>query len=232
MTRTIVAICTPAFFGKVNASFACSLAETVKLLDRKGINTELYIPQSGSLLCQERNRLIKAFLKSPCTHILCIDSDIAWMPEIVIQMLQADKDFLAACYSARSENVFLFKPLYNEDKSLKTNGKFIEMRNIPSGFMLIKRHVIEKIIEDTPEDKIIPSDKTLEPFHCIFETKKIDNEFWGEDFIFCDKVRASGFDILVDPTIVLDHDGRRAALIQTLTDDKEKSAHHQEPAKV
>lgn len=233
MTRKSIFICTPAFMGKVNESYAISLADTVLMLDRQGITTKVIISKSGSLLCQERNRLLNEFIKSSCTHVLCIDSDIAWNPDSVMQMINADKDFIAACYSARQENIFLFKPVFNEDKSLKiVDGRFIEMNNIPAGFMLIKRHVIEKMIADTPEDAIIPTWEKEEPKHCLFETKMKDHKFWGEDFIFCEKARNSGFTILVDPNVVLDHDGKRAALIETLTEDKSKSAHHQQAQEI
>lgn len=228
MTRTTLFICTPAFFGKVNESYAMSLADTVKELDRIGIPAKVVISKSGSLLCQERNRLLNEFIKSNCSHVLCIDSDIAWNAESLIGMIKADKDFLGVCYSARQQNIFVFRPVYNEDGSLKlVENRYIEANSIPAGFMLIKRHVIEKMIADTPEDAIVPAWEQEEPKHCLFETRMRDHNFWGEDFIFCEKVRNAGFKVLVDPTIVLDHDGKRAALIETLTDDIKKSAHHQ-----
>lgn len=212
-----VFIATPAFAGKVNIQYAISLKETCDLLKENDIKTEIRISKSGSLLCAERNRLTAAFLKTDCTHILCIDSDLGWPAQAVIAMLNADEDFIAGVYPCRGETIFIFRPVYNENKSLKTEEKLIEMESIPAGFMLIKREVIEKMIADTPELAYCPKENPNDAAHGLFETKIYDGDFWGEDFIFCQRARASGFKIYVDPLIEFDHDGTRGMLMYALT---------------
>jgi hypothetical protein len=211
-------IATPAFSGKVNIQYAISLSDTVLLLKENRIQTMILLSKSGSLLCAERNRLIAQFLKSDCTHLLCIDSDLGWPPNAVLEMIRKNKDFIAGVYPCRTEKVFLFRPIYNENKSLKNEDELLEMENIPAGFMLIKREVILKVISDTPELAYCPKENKEDAAHGVFETKIRNGEFWGEDFIFCEKVRNSGFKILVDPLIEFDHDGSCGMLMQTLTD--------------
>jgi hypothetical protein len=215
MTKLFIA--TPAFLGKVNIQYAISLTETVVLLKEQGIETAFLMTKSGSLLCAERNRLTAHFLKTDCTHMLCIDSDLGWPAQAVVEMLKRDKDFIAGIYPCRGDNLFLFRPLYNENKSLKTDGLLLEMDTIPAGFMLIKRNVIEKMIEDTPELAYCPKENKNDAAHGLFETKIIDGEFWGEDFVFCKRARASGFRIFVDPMIEFDHDGTRGMLMHALS---------------
>src|ERR1035438_461861 len=143
-----VFLATPAFSGKVNVAYAIALTETFALLASKGIQTQISIHISGSLLVAERNRLNKAFLASDCTHMLCVDSDLAWPAQAVPAMLEYDVDFVAGCYPARGENIFLFRPAYLPNSAIETNGKnLIKMEYIPAGFMLIKRCVIEKLHE-------------------------------------------------------------------------------------
>jgi len=210
-------VATPAFNGKVNIQYSLALNDTVLLLKENNIQVMTLLSKSGSLLCAERNRLTAAFLKTDCTHILCIDSDLGWNPSVVLELLKIDKDFIAGVYPCRGENVFLFRPVYNENKSIKNDGRFIEMESIPAGFMLIKREVIEKMIADTPELAYCPKDKPDEAAHGLFETKILNGEFWGEDFIFCQRARESGFKIYVDPMIEFDHDGTRGMLMYALT---------------
>jgi len=218
-------IATPAFSGKVNVSYALSLSDTVLLLAQHNIQVEICIHSSGSLLVAERNRLNKAFLKSDCTHMLCIDSDIAWPPRAVLAMLNYDLDFVGGCYPARGEKIFLFRPVYNPDRSVVVSEKkLVKMNYIPAGFLLMKRCVLEKMHEHFKEDYFKPKDPKYEKDDgfCLFNTEVRDGEFWGEDFVFCRKVREAGFDIWVDPLIEFDHDGLRGMLMNCLTNEPEK----------
>ena len=220
-----VFLATPAFDGKVNVQYAISLSETVALLASQGIKTQIQINTSGSLLVAERNRLNKAFLASDCTHMLCVDSDLGWPCQAVPAMLNHDVDFVAGCYPARGEKTFLFRAVHNEDTSIVKNEKnLLKMNYIPAGFMLIKRHVIERMIAHFSHLYFEPKSEKLkhENGYCLFDTEVHEGEFWGEDYVFCRRVREAGFDIWVDPLIEFDHAGLRGSLIQALTDKKEE----------
>lgn len=219
MTKIFFA--TPAFDGRVHVQYAIALAETSILLASHSIGIQLNINCSGSLLVAERNRLNKAFLASDCTHLLCIDSDLGWPPQAVKAMIDHDVDFVAGLYPARGETTFLFRPVLNEDTSLVKNEKnLLKMNYIPAGFMLIKRHVIERMNSHFAHLYFEPKNDKLkhENGYCLFNTEVIDGEFWGEDYVFCRRVREAGFDIWVDPLIEFDHAGSRGAFIQALSE--------------
>lgn len=220
MTKLFIA--TPAFDGKVNVSYACALAETRLYLASVGIETVIRIHTSGSLLVRERNDLCKAFLESDCTHILMIDSDIAWNPVDVQKMLNKDEDFIASLYPARGpDRCFLFRGVYGENKRMDVSEKqLLEMEYIPAGFMLLKRCVLEKMQKHFPELHYIPKDASLAHTegYCLFDTEVWDGEFWGEDYVFCRRARQAGFRIWIDPTIRLDHNGTVGAFIEALTE--------------
>lgn len=200
-------IATPAFSGKVNIQYAISLAETVDLLHRNGISTQKFITSSGSLLCAERNRILHAFLNSDCTHILCIDSDLGWPALAVKSMIDKDKDIIGGIYPSRIERSFTFRPCLNENGSLVVGeNSLLKMECIPSGFLLMKKTVIQKMCEDNPERLCRPKDGNP-PFYCLFNTEIINSEFWGEDYVFCILARKSGFEIWIDPFIQFDHNG-------------------------
>lgn len=224
MTKIFIA--TPAFDGKVHVQYAVALSETVAYLNSIGIGCQLNINSSGSLLCAERNRLNKAFLASDCTYMLCIDSDLGWPAIAVKALIDHDMDFIGGCYPARGENVFLFRPLRNEDGSIVRHETklLLKMRNIPAGFMLMKRCVIEKMTEYFSHRYFEPKDASLKQ-ECgtsLFSTELIEGEFWGEDYVFCTRARAVGFDIWVDPLIQFDHAGQRGMLAEILSDKKEE----------
>lgn len=204
---TKIYLATPAFLGKVNIPYANSLAETAILLHDSMIPFQIHVVHAKSLIVLTRNEILQAFLKSDCTHLFCIDSDLGWPAKVVIQFLNRDVDFIGGCYPSRNDKLFRFRPSYQNDGSLVVNKSCLEMEAIPAGFMLIKRHVIEKMIADTPELAYVSKEKNKPSGHCLFNTAVINGEFWGEDYYFCQIARKSGFKILVDPTIEFNHDG-------------------------
>lgn len=217
-------IATPAYSGKVHASYAVSLAETIALLTSKGILVEIHIPTSGSLIAAERNRILRKFAHSDCTHLLCIDADLGWPAAAVEGLLKHNVDFVAGCYPARLENSFLFRACVNEDGSLVTNGiSLLKMEYIPAGFLLMRKAVIDKMQEVHSHRYFKPKQGPGDDGYALFNTEIYEGEFWGEDYVFCRLVREAGFDIWVDPAIQFNHDGKIGALAQVLTNDKTQS---------
>lgn len=218
---TKLMIVTPAYDGKVNVQYAVSLAETLRLVNGFGIECVIRINTTGSLLSAERNRLTEFFMNSDCTHMLCVDSDIGWNSRAVINLLEKQEEFVAACYPSRKEKAFIFRPIFNEDGSVKTyeEKRLLEMEYIPAGFMLISRSVIDKMKEKHPHLYFEPKAKENkhEKGWMFFDTEVWEGEFWGEDYVFCRRAREAGVKIYADPLIELDHAGNKAALIQALT---------------
>lgn len=213
-----IMIATPAYDGKVHAQYANALAETCSMLCSQGISIDLFICPSGSLLCAERNRIMKRFMESDCTHILCIDSDLGWPALAVDAMIKHNVDFVAGVYPARKAKMFLYRACFNADGSLQTNGvNLVKMEAVPAGFMLIKKEVIQKVIELNPDLYFRPKDPNAPDGYALFNTMLIDKEFWGEDFVFCRLVLAAGFDIWADPAIQFDHDGNIGMFAEILT---------------
>jgi len=225
MTPKIMLV-TPAYDGQVHVQYAVALSETVLALSKEGVGLVSQINTSGSLLCAERNRLLEAFIKSDCTHVLCVDSDLGWPAQAVVEMLKKDVDFVGGVYPSRKDNVFTFRPVADSEGGIKVSDKgLIEMKHIPAGFMLIKRKAIQKMRDFFPELYFEPKHETTKHLngYCLFQTELRNGEFWGEDYVFCRLAREAGITIWVDPLIEFDHAGVRGSLIQVLTSDKSKA---------
>lgn len=193
-----------------------------------GIRVTTRMSCDGAVIVTERNRLITQFLETECTHILCVDSDISWPSIAVEAMLNEDKDFIAGVYPSRiGDNIFKYVPTADPI----TGNKYIKDRHlikadyVPAGFMLIKRAVIEKMIEKFPEshytaydDGIANTDRWL-----LFDTEIINGEFWGEDFVFCRKAREAGFDIWVDTYIQFIHADKVGKLANILAQEEHEN---------
>jgi len=220
-TNKHIMIATPAYDGKVNIPYTLSFSQTVHALQSYGIEVTPMITASGSLLVAERNRIIDAFWKSECTHLLCVDGDLGWPAQAVLAMLDCDKEFVAGVYPARGEeHVFLFRPDLNDNGSIISEKHLLKMQYIPSGFMLLSRSLIEKMRNKFPELYFESKNKdsiNANSGYCFFDTEVWEGEFWGEDYVFCRRATQAGADIWVDPLIQFDHAGTVGMLIQTLS---------------
>jgi len=219
-----VMIATPAYDGSVHVPYAIALSETTMLLLNNGVQVAYNITTSGSLLVAERNRILKLFMQSDATHLLCIDSDLGWVPQFVLKMLLADKEFIAGVYPGRDGKTFTFRTFNNDDSSIVEENGLLKMQYIPAGFMLMTRSVIEKLMKKFPELYFEPKHESMKKENgwLFFNTELWDGEFWGEDYVFCRKAREAGVDIWVDPLIPFDHAGVKGRLLDALSNKPEE----------
>lgn len=211
---------TPAYSGTVDVQYALSLAELICTLRANNIKVTPCIRTSGSLIVAERNRILEQFWMSDATHLLCIDSDLGFPAQAVLEMLKANKEFIAGCYPARTNGLFLFRPILNDDGALISEKHLLKMESVPAGFMLLSRSCIEKMRNKFPELYYSPKhpEAQTESTYCLFNTEVYDGEFWGEDYVFCRRAKEAGIEIWVDPLIQFNHAGKIGALSDILTD--------------
>jgi hypothetical protein len=221
-------VSTPAYEGKVHVHYAMMLLDLQKIFEMSGYVVDIRLPVGGSLLVADRNRIIEMFWQSGADYMLCIDSDIAFDPNYILrfieQMEKTGKDFIGGVYPSRDRSGFNFRPVLEEDSKIvqcKQTG-LLQMEYIPAGCMLMTRNLIAKMKDHFPELYYCPKDQRnkSEAAYCFFDTQVWEGEFWGEDYVFCRRVREAGFDIWVDPTIQFNHAGVHGTLMDTLTNKK------------
>jgi hypothetical protein len=89
------------------------------------------------------------------------------------------------------------------------SGLFKALR-VPTGFLRIKRHVLEKMAAVSHKYTQVMPDGSKATIAEIFRMGCYGSEFWwGEDFDWCNQWREMGGEIWVDPTIEFTHSGRK-----------------------
>jgi hypothetical protein len=177
----------------------------------------------SSLVTQGRNMCVAAFLKSDATHLLFIDSDIAFNFGAAERLVACDKDVISIPYPLKDINwdkgihmieqgkIKEAKDLRNKafyrypfkvenNNSIKIKDGVIEVTHSPTGFMLIKREVILKMIEAYPQLRIdqaqvINGKNERLPHMWNFFDTQFDPEkhtYTGEDFAFCKRWKDIG----------------------------------------
>jgi hypothetical protein len=176
----------------------------------------------SSLVTQGRNLCVSAFMESDLSHLLFIDSDIDFQSETIFKMIDADKDVISVPYPLKSfmwdrswqkiqdgkiknakdlSTSFYSYPMKIENPDdIEIHNGVIEVTHSPTGCMLIKREVIEKMIKAYPDyeikqDTIINGQMTTKPYlYNFFDTDfdKKEKIYLGEDFAFCKRWREIG----------------------------------------
>ena len=149
-------------------------------------------------------------MESDCTEMLFIDSDIHFKHQDVLRImaLGSDRDVLCGSYPRRAADQKFFTDIhYNEHGGVElTENGLLRVDRIGTGFMFIRRHVIEKLIKDHPEWKYWVNVENKHHYS-LFDFKVTPEGYMGEDYLFCDRVTEAGFKIYVDPEINLGHFG-------------------------
>lgn len=204
--KVFVAI--PTYDGKLSIKLAYTLASLMPVALRHGLSVHLGHVSGCSIITMARNMLVDQFLKSDCTELLFIDSDVLAKSEDILRLVaqSGDKDITAGSYPRRAKDKKFFMDLYfDENNELEFDGALMRIQRVGTGFMLIQRHVIEKLAEKA--EKYLGQDGIGEVAN-VFEFALLDGKFVGEDYAFCDKARAEGYKVWLDVEISLPHVGQ------------------------
>ena len=203
-----------------NTEWMMSILKLLNSAKETGLNMSFYPIFFESLVSRARNAAVAHFLEDEeNTHLLFIDSDIIFEPEDVYRLIQAEKDVIAGMYPKKyivwdrlkkdpnAERVDF--PIGGEIKVTKDD--YIESGYLPTGFLMIKRKAILKLIEQHPELKYKNDiDGYMggeDNFYNLFNAGIRNGIYESEDWGFCSLWKESGGQVLIHPDINLKHVG-------------------------
>lgn len=204
---TSVMIATPTIDGRLDYRFVSSLMRSFDALRAKGIVHTVNFEVGNSLIADARNRLVRNFLQSDFTDLLFIDSDIGWEPDDVLRLLSWNVPLVAGVYPKKRDEVsFVVK----FGQAIHARGELLTAERVGTGFMRIRRDCLECLIQAHPEWQMLDDNGAPgDCYHAVFNTAIVNGVFLSEDYLFCDRWRELGGEVLIDPAIPLDHIGTR-----------------------
>jgi|TARA_R100000030_G_scaffold100815_1_gene94834 GT2 family glycosyltransferase len=207
---------TPCYGGMLTDQFFLSMFRASQTLMRHGINFRVTTLRNESLVTRARNILTAMFLESDCSHLLFIDSDIEFDSDSILRALAYDKPIMAAAYPKKAlpiQYAINFKFQDIDTKQVRVENGAVEVLDASTGFFLIKREVLEKMIQAYPElhyrnDSNI-DEKYNKYCYALFDTwlDPDDNRYLSEDYTFCRRWQKIGGEIWLDPNTKLNHVG-------------------------
>lgn len=203
-------IAIPAYDGNLNIAAAFQLPQLALAAQKHGFEIHLAHLSGCSIITRARNSLVNQFLESDCTEMLFVDADINFKHEDVLRImaLGSDKDILAGAYPRRAKDQKFFADIYyNEYGGVELNDEgLLRVNRIGTGFMFIRRHVLETMRDSHPEWKYWV-DVEQKHHYAVFDFAVTEEGYMGEDYLFCDRAREHGYKIYIDPDINLGHFG-------------------------
>lgn len=241
LQKHTIFVATPMYGGMSHGLYVKSCLDLQNICMQYGIQTKFSFLFNESLITRARNYLVDEFLRSDATHLLFIDSDIHYNPQDVIALLALDKDVIGGPYPKKSINWGNVaegarkNPNLNPSELENLTGEYVfnvvsgteqfsvneplEVMEIGTGFMMIKREVFPKMEAAYPEYRYKPDHIGQANFdgsryiHAYFDTvidKGISDRYLSEDYMFCQYWRKIGGKIWLCPWMRTQHIGTYA----------------------
>ena len=221
-------ICTPAYNGQVDVDFCTSMVESAYVSPLYQVQLTFGCVANGAFIDLARNNFVKQFLEDnkECTHLFFIDSDLKFSGRDFIGLLRADLPICAGVYRRRQETEdypvkYAEHPgqggLWFEKVSPMIDGEWLMAERVPTGFLCIRRDIIEEMAAEAQVIKIQGENGTTDVPRLFYTSVLEDGRFIGEDFAFCDDyMKKYKKPIPVWPNIDFVHGGYECNLLDYL----------------
>jgi hypothetical protein len=240
-------VATPMYGGMSHGLYVKSCLDLQTVMMRYGIEVKFSFLFNESLITRARNYLVDEFLRTDFTHMLFIDSDIHFDPNDIVALMALDKDVIGGPYPKKSINwanvaeTARKNPDLNPKELENLVGEYVfnvvkgtqqfqvseplEVMEIGTGHMMIKREVFDKMAKEYPTIRYKPDHIGQAHFdgsryiHAYFDTviDTVDSMVGGgserylsEDYMFCQMWRKMGGQIYLCPWMKTQHIGTYA----------------------
>jgi hypothetical protein len=170
---------------------------------------ELHMIAGNPFLSLARAILAERFLRTDCSHLLFIDSDIIFDSEQLARITSHDLDIVGGIYAKKQREVeWVYNSLPDKTVQPDENG-LLRLDKIGPGFLLIKRGVFERMIEVYGKEIGFKHDEDGRQMWEFFSigVHRPSNRWFSEDWWFCQRARDMGYDVYGDTKCVVGHLG-------------------------
>jgi hypothetical protein len=226
-------VATPCFGGLVGQRYMQSTIALLQYGTQMGLQVSIELLGYDSLITRSRNALVARFMDTPtATHLLFVDADTGFNVEQVLRMLHFDQDIVAGMYplklidwdeaaltrARRGEPVETAPLRYVgtpcEGAALDKRDGFITGQYAGTGFMMIKRQTLERMMRAYPHTRYTAAHTAAVPsrsphqyalFDCMIDPD--NGHYLSEDYTFCRRWRDIGGKLWLDTKGELIHVG-------------------------
>ena len=193
-------------YDSPDASYTFSIARSREALHERGLPTAYLLLSGNCHVDDARNKVVHEFLKSDCTDLVFLDADVSWAPEHLVKLCEYDCDVVGGVYPYRRESGkegMPFKPL---PETFKPENGLLEVAGLPTGFLRIRRSVLERMAKEVPSFHDKGKQDIPEIFRRTIDSRK---GRMGGDIGFCQRWRDMGGKVYAAAELRLGHCGKQ-----------------------
>ncbi len=204
LRKRSIFVATPMYGGMCTGPYMKSCLDLQSVCHKYGVSIVFYFLFNESLITRARNYLVDEFLRSNCTHLMFIDSDIDFKAMDVMALLAFDKPVNGGPYPKKT---IAWEKIYDavklgmvDDNPLKLEtfvGDYVfnvapgtveikldqpcQVLELGTGFMMVKREVFAPFQAAYPEQMFRPDHNRTQHFDgtreiCAFFDTVIDKK--------------------------------------------------------
>ena len=197
-----VLIGTPSYDGRIDVWFANSLVQTIKIAEKEGIFVHAIYTSYDSLVQRARNSLIKLAIDGGYDDLFFIDSDTEWEPEWFFNILNRPEPIVGGALIKKTDKEGYTVKLVDKKLKYSEDKKLLEVDGVGTGFMKVSKFAFDKLWEASDEYT-----SEGEKHRMVFDIKVENGDLISEDYVLCNKWKALGYKVWLDPTITCNHIG-------------------------
>ena len=197
--------------GKPNCpAFSKSLYETINLFREQGHEVIVGIRERCCYVQAARNELVKSFREGDCDVLFFLDDDISWDAKEALKLAEMPDGIVAGIYPMKRDKEDYPAVILSDAKGfpvVRPDG-CIAASQVPTGFLRIKRQVIEKMCEWYADRKysVVTDGEITDGYVDLFPQGLHGDRWVGEDYAFCRLWNAiPGAQIWIVPDIDFSH---------------------------
>ncbi len=189
-------------------NYTHSLARAMPALMQAGIAVDLCHIADHCHVDDARNAIVREFLMSKADALVFIDNDVGFEPRDLVNLCLYDRDVVGGVYPMKqTEEEYPVRLPEGHEIRADADG-LVEVLGLPTGFLKIKRHVLEKLeANETRKFYGRGQSRLMRPHAIIFERTYKDGVRYSGDYAFCEKWKAMGGKLYVDPEMRFTHEG-------------------------
>lgn len=232
---TNILLVIPAYGSQISLATFQTTHALIPALGAKGIGggiTTFSYPEIG----EARNIALTGWYDTcpDASHMLFIDADMGFSPQVVIDMLLFDEPIVGALYSRKTLPIQWAASGMGENHEAKARGPFMEVEGIGMGCCLIRRDCVTTMLEKMPElidtrlefhaaRDMLPSGRIIRAFDPLDGPRGR----LSEDLAFCQRWRDCGGEIWASVGHDIEHVGNysyKANYMQYIADKQVRGA--------
>jgi hypothetical protein len=175
-------------------------------LEAAGITHSMSLEVGCPYISSAMATCVRKALDTMPDAVILLDDDMSWTPESLVKMILCERDVVAGTYRFKKDAVEYMGCLNTQADGTPIGefGGLLSAKWLPTGFMKITAHAVDKFMKAYPELNCGPA---YHPTPDLFNHGAHEGIWYGQDYAFCRNYAAKCGPVFLLPDLDITHNG-------------------------